>query len=1252
VLFLDDLQWMDPASRRLLKFLLTDPYSQHQLILGAYRDNEVEPGHPLLAMLGELDKLGFRATNIRLRPLDEETTTQLVADTLTSRPEDVASLAAVVYEKTHGNPFFAHQFLVTLNDQDLVRFDAATGAWNWDLDAIAAANVTDNVVDLMLQNLRRLSAATQDVLMRAACFGHSFDFASLALIAERSGRDVAIALFEAMKTGLCVSLDADYKFLESAPESGDTAPLPSFEVRYAFVHDRVLEAAYELAPPAERQKLHLTIGRLLRRRADGEIRDDQILDIVHHLNRGAAGLDDPEEKLDLATLNLRAGRKARGATAYHAAAEYMRVGIGLLSEGDWANHYDLCFALHLEGAQCESLDASLERAEVLFDKLLRYARTDLERGMILRQRVLSLTAQSLFKEALALGCEALGVLGQKLSFEEALSPAVMMAELGQITANLGDRKILDLAGAPEVEDPSIRAGISILDAMGASAFHNGPISFSVVNFRTANTAIRHGHTALCAYPYAAVAYCLAGLFGRVDEGIAFSKLAEAVNQRFPSASQAARLYLPYASSMHMRYPVREAKPYYAIVRQRGIESGEFDMLGCGCFLDSLGDLCAGVLVDEALADAEKYLALCRRTRDPLATANMTVLRQVFACFAGKTRDRASLDDENFNERDFFAGFDPAHWGNLFAHTYVPKTLIHLIQGNPEVALAAADDAERIIMFIAGNLPSKVHLFLHSLAILLSPPADAPEEKKRREDLLEKHSPEMAMLAASSPQSFGHLKALVDAVASQREGHLEKTIRLYEAAIKLCQENKAPHFEALGNELCAKFYLSLGAPTAGSGYMRNAYRAYVHWGAVAKAQSLVDESQHVFPALREVSRTRSTTTTQTGSSQVSHIGRTLIAQTNVGSLRDAALVVRAAQEIASEIDLPKVVDRLARLVLDNAGADRGALILARDGQFFIEATLGEAESSVTVGHGRPLDAAADCAESVVLYVARTQEHVLIDDTRETTKFADDPRIKDGAPKSILCLPLLHQGRLSGVLYLENTTAPAVFSEARVELLTLLSSQAAIAIEIARLIANSNAANEEVKRANERLELEVAHRTEELRQVNQSLSETNTRLEDELATRQRVEEERATLQEKVITAQRERLAEMSTPLLPISTGIMVMPLIGAMDNERAEQVLMVALEGAQRQDARLVILDVTGLKEIDTHVAGMLVNVASALRLLGAETVLTGIAPRIAQTLISLDVDLKSFVTRGTLQSGMDYAMSRARVSGAPRRSRLR
>jgi anti-anti-sigma factor len=341
-------------------------------------------------------------------------------------------------------------------------------------------------------------------------------------------------------------------------------------------------------------------------------------------------------------------------------------------------------------------------------------------------------------------------------------------------------------------------------------------------------------------------------------------------------------------------------------------------------------------------------------------------------------------------------------------------------------------------------------------------------------------------------------------------------------------------------------------------------------------------------------------------------------------------VRAAQAISGESTLPKVIERLSKIVIESSGAERGALLLQREGSLSVEATFGVGPEALRVGPSAALDDRSGIAASVALFVARTREPVVLDDAREDGRFAADPHVAAGRARSLLCLPLLYQAQLTGLLYLENGTASAAFHAARVELLELVSAQAAIAIENARMVA-------EVRRVNGQLEAEVAARTEELRVSNEQLGAANGSLQIELVQRERAERERAALQEQIIEAQRERLTEMATPLIPITDRIMVMPLIGTMDAERAAQALEVALRGAERHRARVVILDITGLRQMDAHVIRTLLRSASALRLLGAQAVLTGVRPEVAQAMVQLGAELGSIVTRGTLQNGIAHAL---------------
>ncbi|HZF50889.1 MAG TPA: AAA family ATPase [Polyangiaceae bacterium] len=1247
VIFLDDLQWIDPASLKLLKLLLVNPYTEHMLIVGAYRDNEVEPGHPLTMMLDEIKRAGRSITEILLCPLDREMVRCLVADMLTTPAEEVFELAGLVFEKTHGNPFFAHQFMVTLSQEGLLTFDLTAGAWRWDADGIRGANVTDNVVELMVSRLQRLAPATQHAVMLAACIGHQFNLRSLATIAERSVVETASDLWEAMREGFIVPLDSDYRLLEEAPGDRVSGELGTdFEVHYRFLHDRILQAAYSLVDPDRKQELHLAIGRLLWRRGGPPVRDEDLLEVVRHLNLGVKGITGPDERLDLARLNLRAGRRAKAATAYDAAAGYLRSGIALLREADWETDYDTCLALHLEGAECAYLSGDVDRAKELFSAAVTRARTDADRALVCRMRVRILISLTEYAEAMKVGGEGLLQVGFPFVPEDLESPAVFMAELGLIQTNLRDRRIEDLSNEPELQDPRLRAILELIDAMGVASYFTGATAFGVLTFKAVNLALKHGPTDVSPFHYVSCGMILAHVLNRVPEGLAFAKLAMELSKKYPNPAQTPRVCVCYGPCILLEGTVRDAERYFAITRDAGMEVGDFTMLGTGSFLVAFSKLVAGDQLDDVLECADKNLAIARRIREPQAVINAMIARQVALNLAGRTRDRSTLSDDTFDEQAFLSGLtDPESSHPLF-HYHILKLQRHLLYGEHEEAIAAADAAEQRLMFVVGT-PHSMHLpFYRCILHFALPAPKTPEEAAQRDEILARNRGKLDLYAASSPAGYKHMKALVDAEAARAAGEIEGALRLYEQAVELSHEARAPHVEAMANELAARCYISIGALRAAGAYMRDAHRAYLHWGAVAKAEALEAEYANLLPASGSEGRRKKSTTTSTAT-DATNTSSTILSRTTLGSLRDSALILRAAQAISSEIDLPKVIDRLASLVLENAGAQRGALILSRDGELVVTATFGEGTSTFDEGQGTPFESYDDVAQSVVLYVARTQESVVLDNTSTLSRFSEDKYIRSGTPKSLLCLPLLHQARLSGILYLENRATSGVFNAARVELLALLSSQAAISIENARLISNVRAANGEVKRANERLEVEVTHRTEELGRANKDLMAAKERLERELAQREQIEQERTTLQEQVIQAQRARLAEMSTPVIPITDEIIVMPLIGTVDRERAQQVLSAALEGVQRHRAQVLILDITGIKQIDTNVAGTLLGVAGALRLLGAEAVLTGIAPDIATTLVGLGVELSSFMTKGTLQSGMDYALRRVRISGYTR-----
>lgn len=1234
-LFLDDLQWADPASLRLLGLLLGAPGCGHVLVVGAYRDNEVDEAHPLASTLDELRKADVAMTELALRALTPPTVTQILVETLRRDERELAELSALVFEKTQGNPFFLAQFLAALHEAQILSFDEESGAFRWDLSRVRGALATDNVVDLVLSKLHRLAPRTQQALSLAACVGHEIDLAVLSIIHRKSPAETAADLWEALREGLLVPQGGDYRLLDASGGAEPGVEDNELDISYRFLHDRVREAAYRLIPDERREEVHLSIGRLLWARSGEPPADRDVLEIVRHLRLSARAITDPAEQLAAARLDLRAGRKAKARAAYGAAADHFAAGIDRLGPEGWERDAALCFELHLEAAECLSLSGMTERAEALFEALLPRAPSRLDRARAHGLRVVLCATVADFSGAVRAGLAGLECLGVSLPATPAEQKAAFGRELAEAAAALQGRRVEDLVDAPEMDDPEQKAVIRLFsDVLGPMMYTDVDL-FPLSVVKLVNLSLTWGHSDISAFGYMAYGYLLALYLGRPAEGHAFGKLSLALSEKLHNPAVLAKLTTGLCNYWHLREPLRAAIALLDRGRKVALECGDYAKLSEGCYLTVSFKFLAGHPLDEIVEEIDRLRPLVQRTRSAQALTALTIYQQTIACLRGQTQARTSLNDGSFDEEAFRATFNEKDLSTVVFDYHLAKLLLHVLYEEHEGADAHVAALERVTVVASGSYLASARLHFYACLSLLSrPPAEAPGEAGRREPSIARHKERLAAFAASCPENFQHQLLLVEAEEARRDGRHEEAMDLFERAITLAKENDAPHDEAIANERCARMYIALGRPRAARGYLSDAYHGYLHWGALAKAAEIERAHGRVLLPLSSGGR-RSTTSRSSVSSTSMYT--TLLGQTLAGNLRDAALLSRAAQIIAEESELPKVIERLAQIVLESAGAERGALLLERGEQLFVEATFGVSPERLRTGPSTPLEESADVARSVALFVARTREPLAVDDAGDDRRFAADPHVAACAVHSVLCLPLLYQDRLIGLLYLENNKVSAAFDEARVELLRLVSAQAAIAIENARRIAEIREANERVRRVNERLEAEVAQRTEELRVANGELSAANERLKIELVQREKAERERALLQQQIFEAQRARLAELSTPFIPITDQIMVMPLIGTVDEERAEQVLEVALHGAEQRKAHAVILDVTGIRQMDSTVVRTLLDCAAALRLLGAQAVLTGIRAEVARTMVELGTNLDSLVTKGTLQRGVAHAL---------------
>jgi predicted ATPase/GAF domain-containing protein len=1225
VVFLDDIQWAEPASFHLIEALLTDPDMRGLLVIGAYGDADVGEGHPLALLLGRLGDAGRPARALPLEPLPRSATQALVADALLVDHEVAAPLAAFVFERTEGNPLFINQLLTAMHDERLVTYDAEARRFCWDDEAVRRMKIADGVAQFIAEKLRRLSSPGKRLISLAACVGHQFDLATLSVVYEAPPSETAAVLWEALRQGFVVPTDPAYRFLEagSSASMAELVDTAFRDVGFAFLHDHVQQAAASLIPEAERRAAHLRIGRLLWAKAGGAPRDEEIFALLRHLGEGAALVDDPQERLDIARLYLSAGRRAKAGAAFDSAADYLRAGADFLGPEGFEADHDLAFALTAERAECDDLTSAFDEAESLFDVLLLRAHSPLERARVRELCVVHYTTTGKFDLAVRAGREGLGELGVLLpegdEAERAASASIILDVLAQIAAGRLDA----LSSAPELDGASERATASLLSALTAPAFYT-PALFALVTAMQVEATLAHGRSESTALALVTFANNLAASSPeRREEARALRRVAEELESRGEPNKHRCKFYVFLGLNAHIFEAIRASIPRFERAMDAGLASGDFASLSQAALHIVLAKFVMGSELSALAAESTQRLSLMARTQNAFYASFVTSARQMIANLRGETRGRQSLSDDAFDEDAFLRGLDASGYVLVRTWHHAIKAELLFMHGEPEEALREALLAEADIARITEMCFVIEVYFYGCLAILALPSAAQGVHTATLERLEER----LAACVESWPDSFQHKPLLVAAERARVSGDDIEAGDLYDRAIELAGDEEYTQDEALANELCAKFYLARRRRKVARVYMTDAYHGYLRWGATAKAEDLAA----MYPTLIAAP--------EIGPSQRSRRAAEVARGAGVapGSLLDAAAVVQAAQTVAQEIVLDRALEKLLGVALASAGAQRGALVLTRDDRLVVEATATITPDAVTAGIGAPLEERQDLSAAVVQYVARTMEPVLLADAQRDERFADDPYVASGAPRSVMCVAMSHHERLTGVLYLENNAADRAFTEEHVALAELLVAQAAIAIENARLYEQARVVGAELQRANEDLEATVSRRTDELRASNAQLSH-------ELSQREQAEEERARLQGRVLEAQARRLLELSTPIIPITDRIVVMPLIGALDAERAAQVLEVALSGAQAHRAEVVILDITGVRDVDAAVAGTLLRAASALRLLGVKALISGVAPAVAQALAALEVDVGALSTMGTLQNAIAFALKRTGEGG--------
>ena len=1045
-IFLDDLQWADAASLTLIELMMSDDELTHLLVIGAYRENEVSSNHPLMPAVERLRQTGVPIEHLEVGPLSGAHLHEIVTATLRRDDDGTFHLARIITQKTAGNPFFVGVFLKEMFARRLLTFDRAGQRWSYDRLRVEQADLTDNVAELVIGKLKTLPVDLQEMLSLAAFVGLEFDLDAVSLASGQPRRVVFELALAAIRADAIVAI------------SDLTEDL--VVERFRFDHDRIQQAAYELTKESRRPEIHHRIGRALLDYLDSDTRRERVFEIVDHLNLAQSRLKTEGERLELANLNLVAALQAKDAAAHAAARAYLATGESILPNTVWETDYELAFALCKTMAELEYIDWDGERFEKRCQHILANTRSVIDKTQIYEIMIDQYTNVMDFDRALSSAFSGLKFLGFSINFKiESIGAKDVEVEI-QETASVAKRVDYEsFLHLPMVTDRSVLAALRLLSSCIAASYSKDFRLYQVIISRMFRLTIEHGISDSAPLAIASYGLLVSSTSNDIDAGYRYGQLALELWERHDLKGDV----LAYNGVCSYIYPwkahIRDTNEPRRHGIDLGIRSGQLAAVGYLILNDLTTRYYSGAPLAEVLQLYSEHVSTLAAMGHGAMIQCLSHYRETFEAMTG---DKA-IGDQTADER-LFAMLEAAGDTTELFHQHLIRGISHWFFGDASTAFSYFRGAHRHLAGAAGHYGSALCAFYGSLSALswLSGEVGPSEEsdgttRVEIEAEIERDQDRMRLWARHAPMNYQHKYDLVEAERHRLRGDKVAAMEAYSRAIAGARVHEFLNEEALANELAARFYLGWGMPRIARAHMSDARHAYARWGAAAKVRDLDERYPELLAVEPEPASRKGT---QTGSTE-----------TVAAAALDLTAVVRAAQAIAEELALDRLLDRLLRIVIENAGAGRGALVLPRDGTWVVEAKAAADDAAAGVLMAVAIEDATTVSAGIVNFVARTAETVLLDRASAEGQFVNDPHVRTQGTLSVLCAPLLNRGKLSAILYLENNLAAGAFTADRLELVRLLSGQAAIAIDHARLYAE--------------LEDKVAERTAELSSTVEAL-----------------------------------------------------------------------------------------------------------------------------------------------------------------------
>ncbi|MCY6354885.1 AAA family ATPase [Clostridium sp. ZS2-4] len=1050
VMFIDDLQWADSASLNFIKMLMTNESIQNLLIIGAYRDNEVDLLHPVMIMENELLKNKTNINIIELKTLKKKAVQSLLEGTLVSLKKDLYNLKELsdfIYNKTQGNCFFMKEFLKVLYDKKYIWFDYELMQWCWDTEEIKKLDITENVVEFLIKKIKTLNTSTIEELKNAACIGNQFDLKTLTLINNKS-------------------LDAVLEELQLAADEGliaivknKSTDLSKKNIKYRFLHDRIQQAVYSLIPNDMKQGIHLHIGRLLLKEYMNSPKTEQLFEIVRQLNVGRTIIIDKTECIKLAELNLKVGMEAKSSSAYKSAFNYFKTGIEMLSCDAWQEYYELTLQLYSELTEMSYLISDYEQMDKFAETVLQNAKTLTDKVKIYDIKIQAYQAQLKLQEALKTGISVLKLMGINMPLEPKQTD--IEKSFDNVKEAMEGMEAEDLLDLPSMSNPLKLAAMEIMLSTIPTTYKAAPMLTPILTCKMVELSIKYGNSPLSAGAYAFYGMILCEVRNDIEMGyrigIMSINLVESQNLKQYKAKV---LEINNYCIKHWKEHLKSTLDSLTEGFRAGMENGDFEY-GAYCLpAHAKNSFYIGrslKVVEEETAANTKVL---EKIKQGLSLNYERIFGQLVLNMQGKSKNTVELTGEMCDENKTLT--ISSEIGDMIGMFFIflSKTILYYHFGEYSLAVKTAKKAEENLGGVAGMVDIAVFYWYDSLSRLAIYPNVSNEQKEEILIRVSENQTKMKNWSECAPMNFLHKFYLVEAERLRVIGKTDEAIEYYDKSISLAKEYEYINDEALANELATKFWLGKNKYRYAKLHFKEAYFGYKRWGAEAKVKDLQNKYLEIFHEKFEENINENQTTITTL------------------ELVDINTIMKASKTISQEIVFDELIKNLIKIAIENVGAQKVVFIMKEEDGFIIKGKKEIEEERIAVDLGTSVEEYEDIPRNIINYVSRTNENVILENSIHCAKFGSDKYIIKRKPKSVLCFPLIKQRELKGIIYLENNLMTGAFTRDRLKVLEILSSQIIIALENAKLYKN-------LEYSNEILDTKVKERTVQLKQEKDKL-----------------------------------------------------------------------------------------------------------------------------------------------------------------------